>query len=101
MSGNQYILTAIDGGYLEAWPLPDKKVDGIAHLILDEIFPCYGCPLEIVSDNGKEMCNATLEYLFNKLNKRHRKTNVYSPNENRIERSHRTFDRCILQENKR
>ena len=78
LSGNQYILTAIDwySGYLEAWPLPDKKADGIARLILDEIFPRYGCPLEMVSDNGKEMCNTALENLFNKLNIRHRKRNV-------------------------
>ena len=96
LSGNQYILTAIDwySGYLEAWPLPDKKADGIANLILDETFPRYGCPLEMavhLSDNGKEMRNATLENLFNKLNIRHRKTNLFSPNENRIERSHRTL----------
>ncbi|MCG8034487.1 MAG: DDE-type integrase/transposase/recombinase, partial [Candidatus Thiodiazotropha taylori] len=93
LSGNQYIFTAIDwySGYLEAWPLPDKKADGIAHLLLDELFPRFSFPLEVVSDNGKEICNATLNNLFKKLNIRHRKTNVYSPNENRVERSHRTL----------
>ena len=77
LSNNRYILKAIVwySGYLEAWPLPDKKTDGIAHLILDEMF--QRCPLEIVSDNGKEMCNAyaTLETLFKKLNMLHRKQN--------------------------
>ena len=75
LSSNRYILKAIVrySGYLEAWPFPDKKADGIAYLILDEMFPRYRCPLEIVSDNGKEMCNATLETLFKKLNVLHRK----------------------------
>ena len=83
LSGNQYILTAIDwySGYLEAWPLPDKGANGIAHLKFDETFPRYGFPLEVVSDNSKEICNATLENLLNNLNILHRKTYVYSPNE--------------------
>lgn len=73
LSGNKYFLTAIDwySCYLGAWPWPLEKADGIAHLILDEIFPCDGCPFKVVSDNGKEMCTAKVVKLFNSLNIHH------------------------------
>ena len=54
LSSNVYILTAIDwySGYLEAWPLPDKKADAIAQIFLEEIFSRYGCPVSVVTDSG-------------------------------------------------
>ena len=68
LSSNMYILTAIDwySGYLEAWPLPDKKADAIAHIFLEEIVSRYGCPVSVVSDNATEFCNSTLGNLFKK-----------------------------------
>ena len=54
MSGNRYIDSFIDiySGWSEAFSVPDKAADRIVLLILEEIFPRFGCPLEIVSDNG-------------------------------------------------
>ena len=62
LSNNVYILTAIDwfSGYVEAWPLPDKKADGIAHILLDVLFPRYSCPLQVVTVNGAEFVNSIL-----------------------------------------
>ena len=93
LSSNMYILTAIDwySGYLEAWPLPDKKADAIAHIFLEEIVTRYGCPVSVVTDSGSEFVNSTLGNLFKKLNISHRRTNVYSPWENRVERVHRSL----------
>ena len=94
LSNNVYILTAIDwfSGFVEAWPLPDKKADGIAHLLLDEIFPRYGCPLQVVTDNGSEFVNGTLRKVFEGLNIQHVRTTPYSPWSNgKCERSHRAL----------
>ena len=56
LSGNKYIVGFVDwySGFPEAFAVPDKCADTIAHLIIEEIFPRYGAPLEIVTDNGSE-----------------------------------------------
>ncbi|MEW8548463.1 MAG: reverse transcriptase domain-containing protein, partial [Candidatus Thiodiazotropha sp.] len=94
LSSNVYILSAIDwySGYVEAWPLPDKKADGIAHIMLDEIIPRHGCPLQVVTDGGLELCNSTMAKVFESLNITHVKTTPYSPWQNgKCERSHRAL----------
>jgi len=54
--GNKYIVSFIDvySGWPEAFSVPNKCADNIVQLLLDDIFPIYGCPLEIVTDNGSE-----------------------------------------------
>ena len=94
LSNNAYILTAIDwySGYVEAWPLPDKKADGIAHILLDELFPRYGAALQLVTDNGSEFCNSTFRKVCEGLNIHHVRTTPYTPWSNgKIERSHRAL----------
>ena len=41
LSGNKYIATFVDwySGWPEAYPIPDKKGETIAHLLNEEIFP--------------------------------------------------------------
>ena len=41
LSGNKYIVGFVDwySGYPEAFAVPDKSADTIAHLIIEEIFP--------------------------------------------------------------
>ena len=47
MSGNKYIIAFVDwySGWPEAFAVPDKTADTVAHLIINEIFPRFGCPL--------------------------------------------------------
>ena len=54
MSGNKYIIAFVDwfSGWPEAFAVPDKTADTVAHLLIEEIFPRFGCPLQIVTDNG-------------------------------------------------
>ena len=56
MSGNKYIIAFVDwfSGWPEAFAVPDKTADTVAHLLIEEIFPRFGCPLQIVTDNGSE-----------------------------------------------
>ncbi|KAK3097609.1 hypothetical protein FSP39_011373 [Pinctada imbricata] len=93
-SGNKYIVSFIDvySGWPEAFPVPDKSADRIVHLILEEIFPRFGCPLEIVSDNGTENVNRKVQETLDTMNIHHIKTSYYSPQANgKVERFHRTL----------
>ena len=39
-------------GWAEAFPVPDKSAETIAHLLLEEIIPRHSTPLQLVTDNG-------------------------------------------------
>ena len=53
---NSYIISFVDGltNWLEAYAVPDKKAQTLAELILSEIFPRYGAPVQLVTDNEPE-----------------------------------------------
>jgi len=96
--GNRFIVSFIDlfSGYPEAFACPDKSAQTIAHLIIDELFPRYSCPLEILSDNGSEFLNETVRHTLETLNIPHVKTSYYRPESNGlIERYHRTLVNVI------
>ena len=50
---NKYIIGFIDwySGSLEAFAVPDKTSETVAHLILEEIIPKYSTPLQIFTEN--------------------------------------------------
>ena len=94
LSGNRYIVSFVDlySGWPEAFPVPDKSADHIVHLILEEIFPRFGCPLQIVTDNGTENINRKVQETLDAMNIHHIKTSYYSPQSNaRTERFHRSL----------
>jgi transposase InsO family protein len=94
MSGNKYIVAFIDlySGYPEAYAIPDKSAHNIAHLLLEEIFPRHGCPLELLTDNGSENLNRKVKETLIAMNIHHITTSFYSPQANgRVERFHRTL----------
>ena len=71
LSGNKYIVGFVDwySGYPDAFAVPDKSADTIAHLIIEEIFPRYATPLEIVTDNGSENVNRKVKETLEALQK--------------------------------
>ncbi|KAK3107412.1 hypothetical protein FSP39_013983 [Pinctada imbricata] len=94
LSGSKYIVSFIDiySGWPEAFAVPDKSAERIVHLILEEIFPRFGCPLEIISDNGTENVNRKVQGTLDEMNIHHIKTSYYSPQANgKVERFHRTL----------
>ena len=94
MSGNKYIIAFVDwySGWPEAFAVPDKTADNIAHLIIEEIFPRFGCALQIVTDNGTEVVNRVVTETLEMLNIHHVKTSYYNPKSNaKVERFHRTL----------
>ena len=95
LSGNKYIIAFVD--WYRVWPesfaVPDKTVpDKTAHLIIEHIFPRFGCPLQIVTDNGIENVNKIVKETLAKLKIDNVLTNVYYPQSNAEgEQFHRTL----------
>ena len=46
LSGNKFIIAFVDwySGWPEAFAVPDKTADTVAHLIINELYPRLGCP---------------------------------------------------------
>lgn len=53
LSENKWIVGFVDlySGWPEAFAVPVKTAAAIPHLIIEKIFPRYGAPLEIITDN--------------------------------------------------
>ena len=69
-----------------------NTADTVAHLLLEHIFTRYGCPLQIVTDNGTENVNNVVKDVLETLNVDHVLTSVYHPQSNsKVERFHRTL----------
>ena len=60
----------------------DKTADTVADLIIVQIYPRFGCPLQIVSDNGTENVNKVMKETLAKLKIDHVLTSVYHPQSN-------------------
>lgn len=94
LSGNKYIIAFVDwySGWPEAFSVPNKEASTVAHLLMEEIFPRFGCPLQIVTDNGTENVNRVMKEVMAVLNIDHVLTSVYHPQSNaKVERFHRTL----------
>ena len=64
----------------------------MAHLLIEEIFSRFGCPLQIVTDNGSENVNKVVCETLESLNIHHVLTSVYHPqNDAKVERFYRTL----------
>ena len=94
ISGNKYIIAFVDwfSGWPEAFAVPDKTADTMAYLILEKIFPRFGCPLQIVTDRGSENVNKIVKETLEILKIDHILTSVSHPQSNaKVERFHRTL----------
>ena len=72
--------------------MPDKTAETVAHLIIEEMYPRFGCALELVTDNGSENVNRVVKETLDTLNIHHITTSYYHPGSNsKVERFHRTL----------
>ena len=93
-SGNKYIVAFVDwySGWPEAFPTTDKSAATISSLLLEEIFPRFGCCLSLVTDNGTENINKVMKDILKTLKIHHITTSTYHPQSNsKVERFHRTL----------
>ena len=97
-SGNQYIVTFIDmySGWPEAFAVADKKAETVVGLLMDEIIPRFGAPLQLLTDNGPENINRVMKRTLSHLNIHHVTTSYYHPQSNgKVERLHRTMNNIL------
>ena len=92
--GNNYIIAFVD--WFSSWPdafaVPDKTAFTVAHPLIEEILPRFGCPMQIVTVNGSENVNKVVKETMRSLNIHHVKNSVYHPQSNaKGERLQRTL----------
>ena len=92
--GKKYILTATDAftKYCCAWPIDNKSAETVAFTLFNNYFCKYGCPIEIMSDQGLEFCNKLSDELCKLLQIKHNTTTAYRPQSNS---SSETFNKTI------
>jgi hypothetical protein len=67
---------------VELAAIEDKSAETVAKCIFERWICRYSCPMQIVTDNGKEFANQVLDKLCDFLNIKHRKTTPYHPQSN-------------------
>src|SRR5215208_3096728 len=95
---NRYIVIAMD--YLTKWPearaIPDMTAKSVASFFYEDIVCRYGCPKEIVSDNGSAFISKMVESLLENHQVKHRLISPYHPQSNGlVERFNRTLCKAL------
>ena len=93
-NGNKYILSIEDSfsRFVQAIPIKTKEAVHVAEALVEHHICIFGCPLEILSDQGREFVNKTWAELCQKLEIKKKETPPYNPNSNPVERFHRTLN---------
>lgn len=65
------IYISILTNWVEAFAVPYRKAKTVADLIMGEIFPRYGAPVCLVTDNGPENVNYVMREVATSLNMAH------------------------------
>ena len=97
-SGKKFILVMTDAfsKYAEVAAVPNKEATTVGQAIFNRWICRFGCPLEIVSDGGKEFVNNLSKELYTKLNVKHSMTTAYHPQCNaQVERFNQTVAKYL------
>ena len=83
-TGNRYILVAIDycTKWVEAVALRYNKASSVAKFLYKNIMTRFGCPIELVSDQGGHFFNKVIRKLTNLHLIIHKKSTVHYPQAN-------------------
>lgn len=93
-NGFQYILTLqCDlSRYVVAIPLKNQETDTIARAFVENVILKYGCPEQLLSDNGPNFASQLMKRVCKLLNIKKIQTSPYHPESNgALERSHRVL----------
>ena len=85
-NANQYCITLTDyfSKLVEAEPIPTKEAKHVGAILYKMILQ-HGCPLEIVSDQGREFCNYLVDFLEELTGFEHKMTSAYHPQSNGLD----------------
>ncbi|MGV0986805.1 MAG: RNase H-like domain-containing protein, partial [Limnohabitans sp.] len=97
-SGKKFVLVMTDAftKYAELVAVPNKEAATVSLAIFNRWICRFGCPLEIVSDGGKEFVNKMSLELYKLLDIKHSKTTAYHPQTNsQVERFNQTVGKYL------
>ena len=89
----KHIFTILDGftRYLTAIPIPDLESTTLLNTFIEGFCLKFGLPEVVHSDNRSSLLNKQFQDSLHQLGIKTTQTPVYSPEGNRVERSHRTL----------
>ena len=97
-SGKKYVLVMTDAfsKYVEIFATPNKEAETVSLAIFNRWICRFGCPLEIVSDGGKEFVNKISQELYKLIGVKHSSTTAYNPKCNaQVERCNQTVAKYL------
>lgn len=79
--GKKYILVVIDhmSKWVEVVALPTNDTRVVMKLFKDKIFPRFGLPLLVISDNRSHFISRIFDNLLNRYGDKHRVATPYHP----------------------
>ena len=82
--GSKFICVLIDWftGWPEAFATSGHSAEEVLTILVQEVFPRYGVPKTLVSDNASEFMSNICQQLLNRYNIEHRTTTYYHPQGN-------------------
>ncbi len=97
-TSKKYILAMTDActKYVELVALPDKEALTVTSAILSKWICCYGLPLELITDQGREFANKMSDELYTLLQMKHQTTSARHPQCNsQVERFNQTIAKYL------
>ena len=83
-------------GYTMAVPIPDKSAESICKAYVNNVYSIFGGSTRMLTDNGTEFRNKTMDEVCSKLGIKRIYSPVYTPQSNgKLEGYHRFFKACI------
>ena len=101
--GNQYLLVVVDqfSKWVECYALSDQTVERVARTLVSEFIGRFGGPLELYSDQGRNLESRMFKEVCDLLNIVKTRTTPYRPSANgQVERMNCTILqilRCFIQ----
>lgn len=97
-SGKRHILVLVDyyTHWVEAFPLSEQKATSVVDVFVNEIIPRFGCPEELLSDQGANFLSDLAHQLYSIMQTRKLTTTPYHPQTNGLtERTNGILKRVI------